>query len=74
MKSEAYGEQQCFDAAKIFAKTEGLIVAPETSHAIKSAIHHALEAKKNNSEEVILFNLSGHGILDLESYARVLNL
>ncbi len=74
IKAESYSQEDCFNAAKLFAETEGLIVAPETSHAVKSAIEHALIAKKNNEEKTILFNLSGHGLLDLQGYANVLRL
>jgi tryptophan synthase beta chain len=61
-----------FQAAEIFAKTEGLIPAPETAHAIRGAIDLALEAKKANEERVIAFNYSGHGLLDMEGYAQYL--
>ena len=68
----AYNEQQAFEAARTFASTEGIIPAPETSHAIKAAIELALEAKKKNEAKVIAFNFSGHGLLDLGGYAKVL--
>src|SRR5881296_2005083 len=61
-----------FEAGEIFAKTEGLIPAPETCHAIRGAIDLALEAKERNEETVIAFNYSGHGLLDLEGYAQFL--
>jgi tryptophan synthase beta chain len=61
-----------FQAAEIFAKTEGLIPAPETAHAIRGAIDLALEAKRKNEETVIAFNYSGHGLLDMEGYAQYL--
>ncbi len=51
-----------------FARTEGIVVAPETSHAVKGAIDIALQCKQKNEEKVILFNLSGHGLLDLKAY------
>jgi tryptophan synthase beta chain len=57
-----------FDAASIFAKAEGILPAPESSHAIKTAIDKALECKKTGEEKVILFNLSGHGHFDLSAY------
>ncbi|MEK6838966.1 MAG: TrpB-like pyridoxal-phosphate dependent enzyme, partial [Candidatus Thermoplasmatota archaeon] len=59
-----------FEAGEIFAKTEGLIPAPETCHAIKGAMELALEAKRTNEPRVIAFNFSGHGLLDLEGYAQ----
>jgi len=68
MKSESYPTEETFRAAKTFAMTEGIVVAPETSHAIASTIYHALEAKKNGEKKTIVFNLSGHGLLDLRAY------
>jgi tryptophan synthase beta chain len=58
----------CFKAAVDFARTEGFIVAPETSHAVKVTIDEALKAKKEGKEKVIVFNCSGHGNLDLAAY------
>jgi len=57
-----------FDAAVLFAKTQGIIPAPESAHAIRAAIDEALDAKEKGEKRVILFNLSGHGNLDLSSY------
>jgi tryptophan synthase beta chain len=51
-----------------FARSEGWIPAPESSHAVRSAIVEALKAKEAGEEKVILFNLSGHGLLDLSGY------
>jgi tryptophan synthase beta chain len=51
-----------------FAQAEGIIVAPETSHAVAVAINEALDAKEKGEERVILFNLSGHGHFDLGAY------
>ena len=51
-----------------FAATEGIIVAPESSHAIKGAIDEALAAREAGEKRVIVFNLSGHGLLDLQAY------
>ncbi|HPG49360.1 MAG TPA: TrpB-like pyridoxal phosphate-dependent enzyme, partial [Spirochaetota bacterium] len=59
---------ECFKAAMLFAKTEGIIVAPETSHAIAATIRKAREAKEEGKEKVIIFNLSGHGLMDLYGY------
>lgn len=69
----SYEQNQTFEAAITFAKTEGIIPAPESSHAVKAAIDKALEAKKNNEEKVIVFNLSGHGLLDMVGYGRYLH-
>jgi len=65
----AYDQLETFEAGSLFARTEGLVPAPETSHAIKAAIDEALDAKKKNEERVITFNFSGHGLLDLKGYA-----
>jgi len=72
VKPIAYAQKPVFDAAMTFAKTEGIIPAPESSHAIKAAIDKALECKKKNQEKVIVFNLSGNGMLDLGSYQKYL--
>jgi len=61
---------KCFEAAILFARTEGIIVAPETSHALASTIDEALRAKEAGQETTIVFNLSGHGHLDLSSYEK----
>ncbi|HEY9054385.1 MAG TPA: TrpB-like pyridoxal phosphate-dependent enzyme [Rectinemataceae bacterium] len=60
---------ECFKAAVSFARAEGLVVAPETSHAIAQVIREALQAKEEGKEKVILFCLSGHGLLDLQGYS-----
>ena len=62
----------CFDAGVQFARTEGILPAPESTHAIKVAVDEALEAKERGESRVILFNLSGHGHFDLVSYERYL--
>src|SRR5438309_81172 len=72
VEPRAVDQVSTFQAGEIFAKTEGLIAAPETCHAIRGAIDLALEAKKRNEETVIAFNYSGHGLLDLEGYAQFL--
>ena len=64
----AYGQDKVFKAAEIFFKTEGILPAPESSHAIAAAIDEALMAKEEGKEKVILFNLSGHGFLDINAY------
>ncbi|AWR97766.1 TrpB-like pyridoxal phosphate-dependent enzyme [Acidianus sulfidivorans JP7] len=63
-----YSEPEIFKAAKIFAEAQGIVPAPESAHAIKAVIDEALLAKKNNEKKVIVFNLSGHGLLDLPNY------
>ncbi len=74
IKSVAYPQEEVFEAGRIFAMTEGLIPAPETTHAVKAAIDEALKAKEEGKEKVILFNFSGHGLLDLKGYEDVLGL
>jgi len=64
---------ECYESAILFAKTEGIIVAPETSHAVAVAIQEANKAKEEGKEKVILFNLSGHGMMDLVGYDKFLN-
>ena len=72
MKSVAYSQTDVFDAANVFAQTEGVIIAPETSHALKCAIDEAIECKRTGEKKVIAFNASGHGLLDLSSYESYL--
>ena len=64
----ALPQLECFEAAVTFARSEGIIVAPETSHAIAQTIREAKRAKEEGKEKVILFGLSGHGLLDLSGY------
>ena len=64
----AIHQLECYEAAVQFARTEGIIVAPETSHAVAAAIQEAKKAKEEGKEKVILFNLSGHGLMDLKGY------
>lgn len=63
---------ESFEAGLLFAQTEGIIPAPESSHAIAAVIREALECKKTGEEKVILFNLSGHGLIDMGSYDKFL--
>jgi tryptophan synthase beta chain len=62
-----------FDAAVQFARTEGVIPAPESAHAIRAAIDEALQAKEEKRKRVILFNLSGHGFMDMTAYDSYLS-
>ena len=64
----AYKQNEVFAAGVLFARTEGICPAPESSHAIKAAIDLALKAKETGKEQCIVFNLSGHGHFDLSSY------
>lgn len=64
----AYQQREVFDAAVLFARTEGIIPAPESAHAIKGAIDEAKRADEEGKEKTIIFCLSGHGHFDLASY------
>ncbi len=64
----AYNQTEVFKAGVTFARTEGIVPAPESSHAIKCAIDKALECKKSGKKKTILFNLSGHGHFDMSAY------
>ncbi|EJX09268.1 tryptophan synthase subunit beta [gut metagenome] len=63
---------ESFEAATLFAQSEGIIPAPESGHAIAAAIREAKQAKETGEERVILFNLSGHGLIDMASYDQYL--
>jgi tryptophan synthase beta chain len=66
----AYDQVKCYKSAFVWAKTEGTICAPETSHAIACVIDEAEQAKKEAKEKVILMNYSGHGLMDLTGYDK----
>jgi tryptophan synthase beta chain len=72
MEAQAIHQSECFEAGLLFSKTEGIIPAPETTHAIASAIREAKKAKEEGKEKVILFNFSGHGLMDLVGYEKYL--
>ncbi len=69
IEAKAYHQMSVFEAAMQFARTEAIIPAPETAHAIRGAIDEALICKEEGREKTILFNLSGHGYLDLQAYS-----
>ncbi len=69
----ALHQLECYEAGVLFAKTEGIIPAPETTHAIAAVINEAKKAKEEGKEKVILFNFSGHGLLDLTGYEKFLS-
>jgi len=73
MEAKAYTQNAIFEAAVLFAKTQGIVPAPEPAHAIKGAIEEALAAKEAGEERVILFNLCGHGHFDMQAYDDYLN-
>jgi tryptophan synthase beta chain len=62
-----------FKAGCLFAQAEGIIPAPESCHAIAATIDEALKCKESGEEKVILFNLSGHGLIDMTSYDQYLS-
>ena len=68
IEARAYPQNAVFEAAVTFARSEGIVPAPESSHAVRAAIDEALQAKQSGEERVILFNLSGHGHFDMAAY------
>ncbi|CUH94912.1 Tryptophan synthase beta chain 2 [Propionispora sp. 2/2-37] len=68
VEAQAYNQNEVFKAALLFAKTEGIIPAPESAHAVKAAIAEALRVKEAGKAETILFSLSGHGHFDMAAY------
>ncbi len=73
IEAKAVAQRSVFEAAILFANNEGILPAPESSHAIRAAIDEALEAKETGEKRVILFNLSGHGNFDLSAYNSYLH-
>jgi tryptophan synthase beta chain len=72
IEARSVDQQESFGAAVTFARTEGLIPAPETAHAIAQVIREALIAKEEGIAKTILFNFSGHGLLDMSAYDQYL--
>ena len=68
ISSKAYHQTECFAAGVQFARTEGILPAPEANHAVKGAIDEALRCKAEGKSETILFNLCGHGHFDMQAY------
>jgi tryptophan synthase beta chain len=68
IEAEAYTQNSCFEAGVMFARTEGIVPAPEATHAVRGAINAALEARKAGTSPVILFGLCGHGHFDMQAY------
>jgi tryptophan synthase beta chain len=73
VEARALHQNECFASAVQFARTEGIIPAPESSHAVRGAVLEALEAREAGEERVILFNLSGHGDFDMAAYDAYLS-
>jgi len=70
VEAVSYPQLQCFEAAIAFARAEGTIIAPETSHAVACVIDEARKAQEEGKEKTILFNLSGHGHFDMAAYEK----
>ncbi|MBN1478035.1 pyridoxal-phosphate dependent enzyme, partial [Candidatus Sumerlaeota bacterium] len=70
IEAQSHHQNECFAASIDFARSEGILPAPETSHAICSVIKEAQRAKEEGKEKLILFNLSGHGHFDMGSYQK----
>jgi tryptophan synthase beta chain len=68
IEAVAYQQTECFAAGVQFARAEGIVPAPEATHAVKAAIDEALRCKREGRSETILFNLSGHGHFDMAAY------
>jgi tryptophan synthase beta chain len=73
LRAEAYRQNDVFEAAVKFARSEGIVPAPETAHAIKGVVDAAGRADEAGTEQVILFNLSGHGHFDMAAYDAYLH-
>jgi tryptophan synthase beta chain len=72
IEAEAYHQTNVFESAVLFARTEGIVPAPESAHAIHAVAQEAIRAREAGQKRVILFNLSGHGLLDLTAYESYL--
>ena len=70
MEAVSVEQTSVFEAAEQFARIEGILPAPESSHAIRAAIDEALKCKVSGEKKTILFNLSGHGLIDMSAYDR----
>jgi tryptophan synthase beta chain len=68
IQSRAYTQSSCFEAGIQFARTEGILPAPEANHAVRGAIEEALRCKAQGIARTILFNLCGHGHFDMQAY------
>lgn len=72
VEATAIRQLETFEAGVLFAQTEGIVPAPESTHAIAAAIKEAKLAKEKGKKRVILFNLSGHGLIDMSAYDQYL--
>jgi tryptophan synthase beta chain len=72
IEARAYHQNPCFEAGVMFARAEGIVPAPEATHAVRAAIDEALNAREEGKSPTILFNLSGHGHFDMQAYTDYL--
>lgn len=72
IEARAVDQLKVFEAGTLFARTEGIVPAPESAHAIAAVVQEAIDAREAGRKKVVLFNLSGHGLLDLTSYESYL--
>ena len=73
MEAKAYHQTKVFESAVLFARKEGIVPAPESSHAIAAVVDEAIKCREAGQKKVLLFNLSGHGLLDLSSFESYLH-
>jgi tryptophan synthase beta chain len=73
IEAQAFDQTKVFAAGTLFARSEGIVPAPESSHAIAAVVEEAIAAREAGKKKVLLFNLSGHGLLDLASYESYLS-
>lgn len=73
IEAKSYKQNSCFEGALLFSRSEGIVPAPESSHAVRAAIDEAVLAKEEGKERTILFGLSGHGQLDMGAYDTYLS-
>lgn len=74
VEARSYSQSEAFSAALKLARSDGLLPAPETAHAVMATIEEAVRCRRSNEERVILLCFSGHGLLDLQSYERILSI
>lgn len=73
IEAQAFKQNACFEAAMLFSRSEGIVPAPESSHAVRAAVNEAILAREEGKEKTILFGLSGHGQLDMVAYDTYLS-
>ena len=73
IEAEAQHQTNVFESGTLFARTEGIVPAPESAHAIHSVVQSAIKAREEGRKRVLLFNLSGNGLLDLSAYETFLS-